>query len=377
MDKKYRTFLRNYYLASSLFDFVFAYAIYNVYFKIRGLSIFEISILLALWSFFALVFEVPSGALADYWSRKKLLIIAPLIKALCFLIWFYADGNFYIYASGFLIWSLGGSFKSGTTEAILYDTLVSFDKKEEYEKILGRKKFYYFIALGISFVSGGFIAQYNIDYAILFSMPPLILSSFFATRLIEAPRSNQTERTKYSEYLRTALNEVKSSKVLQYLFVYFLVIYIIWDIEEYDQLYYHFVGLPFYAFGIFGLICSLLNSMGSLFAYKLKDHTSSFFWLPLFSSATLMMVGLFPSVPMIAALLLSYLFISTVQVLTESKIQHNIKSDSRATVTSLQKLFCDLIGIFLLLIFGLISKIWCMLGIYILTRASCKKFSFS
>ena len=103
MQNKYKSFLRNYYLSSSLYDFIFAYAIYNVLFHIRGLSVFQISLLLALWAFMAMVLEIPSGALADYWSRKKLLVIAPLIKSICFVVWFFANGNFYLYARVFIL----------------------------------------------------------------------------------------------------------------------------------------------------------------------------------------------------------------------------------------------------------------------------------
>ena len=79
-----KTFLRNFYLSSFLYSFVFAYAIYTVFFSINGLSVFQISILLMLWSGIAMLFEIPSGALADYWSRKNLLILAPLLKSICF-----------------------------------------------------------------------------------------------------------------------------------------------------------------------------------------------------------------------------------------------------------------------------------------------------
>ena len=148
--QKYKSFIRNYLLSSSLYDFIFAYAIYNVLFNIRGLSVFEISILLSWWAFTAMLLEIPSGALADSWSRKKMLVIAPLIKSLCFVIWFLANGNFYLYGLGFLFWSIGSSLVSGTTEALLYDELVILKKKDTYEKVLGQKKFYFHIALAIS-----------------------------------------------------------------------------------------------------------------------------------------------------------------------------------------------------------------------------------
>lgn len=82
--------MRNYFLACFFEDFVFAYAIYNVFFNIRGLSVFQISLLLGWWALTVLVFEIPAGTMADRWSRKKMLVLAPMIKSGCFIIWFFA-----------------------------------------------------------------------------------------------------------------------------------------------------------------------------------------------------------------------------------------------------------------------------------------------
>ncbi len=140
-ERPYRSFLRNYLLTEFFYDFIFAYAIYTVLFKLRGLSVFQIALLLWGWGIMALLFEIPTGALADSWSRRKMMALAPLIKALCFVAWFFAHGNFYLYLLGFGLWALGSSFVSGTTESLLYDGMVHFDRTDDYEKAIGRKGF--------------------------------------------------------------------------------------------------------------------------------------------------------------------------------------------------------------------------------------------
>ncbi len=367
MHKKYKSFLRNYYLSSSLYDFVFAYAIYNVLFNIRGLSILEISLLLAWWALTSVLLEIPSGALADYWSRKKMLVIAPIIKSLCFVVWFFANGNFYLYALGFLFWSIGSSLVSGTTEALLYDELTAFDKKEEYEKTLGKKKFYFHIALAVSTISGGFIAHYNLDWALIFSVIPLTLSAFFALLIKETPKAKSTEGIHYFEHIKAAYKEMKHNNILMYLFAYTVGISIFGGIEEFDQLYYQLAGLPIFAFGIVGFLWSALNSIGSYFSHRLKNTHWIYYGLPFFGFVLMLLVGLFPSIPMIALLLLSYFVTSPLAVLIDSKIQHNIKSISRATVTSVNHLLINLSGVILAPLFGLIGSIWNLQAIYIAT----------
>jgi MFS family permease len=138
-DAACRRFLRYYYLTTVCYDFVFAYAIYTVFFSLRGLTVFQISLLLSWWTVTSIVLEIPTGALADSWSRRKMLALAPLIKSFCFLTWFLAGGSFYLFALGFLLWSAGSSLSSGTSEALLYDTLVHYGKRDDYEKALGRR----------------------------------------------------------------------------------------------------------------------------------------------------------------------------------------------------------------------------------------------
>lgn len=374
-NRLFQSFLRNYYLTSFFYDFVFAYAVYNLLFSIRGLSVFQISLLLAWWAFTAMIFEIPTGALADSWSRRKMLIIAPLVKALCFAIWFFANGNFYLYALGFLFWSLGSSFVSGTSEALLYDFLASNDKKDEYEKILGRKKFYFNIALATSMIIGGVIANYSLSLTILISIVPLFLSSLFAIFLQEAPKIKSTGEIHYLEYIRIATKEIKASKILLLLFVYLLSISIMGNLEEYDQLYYQLTKLPIIAFGLVGFSWSFLNATASYLAHRLKKNSAIFYLSPLMGALCLFLVAIFPSIPMIAILLFSYLITTPVRVLIEASIQHNIKSDSRATITSASSLFINLFSVVLIILFGLVSRYWGLQAIYFLTAVLLLFFS--
>ncbi len=110
-------FLGLYYAYAFLFDVMLAYAVYTALFELHGLSVSEIGLLLAFWSASAIVLEMPSGALSDQFDRRLLLVLAPLAKALTFVCWGLAAGNFWLYGLGFLCWSLGQALQSGSREA--------------------------------------------------------------------------------------------------------------------------------------------------------------------------------------------------------------------------------------------------------------------
>ena len=357
-----RRFLRYYYLTHFWYDFIFAYAVYTVYLNLRGMSVLDISILITWWSVTSMAMAVPSGALADAWSRKQLLVLAPLIKSLCFVTWFFAGGRFWFFALGFLLWSVGSSFRSGTSEALLYDTLLHHGRRDDYEQALGRRQFYFYLALAISMVSGGFIAAYRMDWAILLSVLPLLLSAGSALRLEDPPKTRATEEVHYFQHLRLALREMKSNRVLLFL-VICLWMLPFGALEEFDQLYLRFVSLPIAMFGVVAFIGSLATAVAARAAYRMKHMTSVLYLLPLASALLLVLVWRYPSIPTLAPLVLSYALAAPVSVLLESRIQHAIVGVSRATVTSAVALLLEIPQYSLL--FGFIGKAWGITAIYL------------
>ncbi len=62
---------------------VLIFPVYAIMMGTNGISPFELSMLFIVWSGSALVFEVPSGVLADRYSRKTLLVISGAVKGMC------------------------------------------------------------------------------------------------------------------------------------------------------------------------------------------------------------------------------------------------------------------------------------------------------
>jgi hypothetical protein len=78
---------------------------------------------------------------------------------------------------------------------------------------------------------------------------------------------------------------------------------------------------------------------------------------------------------MIGLLLAAYFLTTPLRVLIESRIQHNIQSISRATITSVIAFITALFGILFTSIFGLISLIWNLQSIYTATAIILILFS--
>jgi hypothetical protein len=117
-------------------DLVPLYSIYSLLFADHGVSASHISVLLIIWSATSFVFEVPSGAWADSFDRRHLLVLSALVYAAGFATWMTWQ-TFAGFAVGFVLWGLSSALMSGTFESVVYDELVERDAADRYPWLIG------------------------------------------------------------------------------------------------------------------------------------------------------------------------------------------------------------------------------------------------
>lgn len=358
---RYRNFLVNYYLFRFLTDFIFLYAIYVILLKMRGMTIWQISLLLAIWCISVVLFEIPTGALADRWSRKNLLCLGLLSKAGGYLIWILIQ-TFWGFALGFFFWGLQEALCSGSQEALLYDNLRVFHKEGKYEQIAGRGYFYSTIGIAISMLIGGFLAAFNLDLVIALSIIPCLLGLIPTSQLPE-PRIRKKfgKRNTIIKNITIALKTSKKKPALLQLFLYtMLSIAVIGTLEEYVQLYFHWIRLPISFFGFAAVVVILMQSIGGRYAYKWSQFFHSdknIYCLSLMAGILLIGSVMLRSGWMFGLFILPFLLGSAGEIILEGRLQKTIKIGQRATILSINSLLCNLSGIVLAILFGFIAKI--------------------
>ncbi len=125
------------YILRGLLWFMISMPIIVVFFQSNNLTLTEVFILQGIYSFTIAITELPSGYFADYFGRKKSIIISTFCMFLGYLIFSNYTG-FDIYIIGQILIAIGGSLMSGADSAIMYDTLIQLHKKNEYTKVEGR-----------------------------------------------------------------------------------------------------------------------------------------------------------------------------------------------------------------------------------------------
>lgn len=356
-----RRFLALYYAYAFLFDFILAYAIYTALFELEGLSITEIGLLLAFWSATAIVLEMPSGALSDHYDRRWLLVAAPLFKVLTFLFWIFAGGNFWLYAAGFMFWSLAQALQSGSRESLLYERMEYEGRSAEFDKVLGRDNAAQELGIGFGALLGGFVAYFSFDWGLWLSIPPLLAGSVVALWLHDVrrgPALNEAGETPagYLSHFVDAINEFRHHADLRFVTTYIAVGLVVFELlEEFDQLYFLAVSLPVWAWGIAGAAVEFIYAGSSLVAHRLSGRPYLAWLLPLLGG-TLLVISSIGTTPWFVVLLCAaYVLMAPLNVLAEARFHRVMGGKSRATTTSALVMAQNIAGILGTLAFGVLA----------------------
>ncbi|MEK7525923.1 MAG: MFS transporter [Patescibacteria group bacterium] len=327
--------------------------IFVLLFQHNGLTTFEISLLITIWSATQLVLEVPLGVFADKYPRRNLLVIALLLLVAGYCLWL--RGGFLFYALGFIFWGAKNALTSGTLEAFIYDELKHFGEVEKYEKVNGKLETFFWIGVTLSAISGGLIASLNFNFVLLASIFTTILSIILLMLMKPVQNAKSTGESKYLEILKEAIKEIRYNKKLLWITIFFCLVFATYGAaDEYWSLVYQHIGIPLSVVGFFvaagyGLF-SIAGSTLNLFKFKNSETILIFV-----SGIIFILAGILNSYLSIPLLLLALYLFKISHIKWDVKFQHAIESGERATISSLKSLMFEIVYMGMVLSFGFSS----------------------
>jgi len=129
-----------------------------------GLSIFEAFLANAFYTLGMVIFEIPTGIVADNWGRRTSYLLGTVTLSastvLYFVLW-QEHSPFWLWAAASMLLGLGYTFFSGAVEAWLIDALQHVKYKGKVEAVFGRAQVVGGAAMLIGTLGGGLIAQFT------------------------------------------------------------------------------------------------------------------------------------------------------------------------------------------------------------------------
>ncbi len=343
-------------------EVVLVYPVYAIMMGAHGIAPFELSVLFIVWSGSALVFEVPSGVLADRYSRKRLLVASGLIKGSVFVVWWFAP-NFWGYLCGFIVWGFGSSLVSGTSESFLFDTLKQRAQPEAFARIYGRGLMANSLGVATALAVGGYAAQTGYALPMAESaLAPMLASLIVALTFVEPPRSGMAQaHARATDTLVAGVKEVRGNRAMLWTVAMFASLVTAYGVLD------EYIG-PFltetrsFSLGAIGVIYAALYAMRTLgmeAAHRL--HAGSLRTIAVVLGIGSLGLGastLFTGFAIAVAIGIYFALTAAAEVLLQTQLQQQIEGTARATVTSLAKMAQHACEPAFLLFIGGVAQAW-------------------
>ena len=332
----------------ALQDFIPLYPLYQLLFADHGLSAAQISTLFVIWCVAGFVVEVPSGALADVYSRRKLLVLGASISALGYATWILLP-TYPGFALGFVLWGISSALISGTYEAFVYDELAARGLTARYATLLGRARSASFVLnLLATVLAAPLFALGGYALAAAVSILSNVSQAVVAWSLPEAPRVS-AEATKPREYLgmlRAGLTEVLTTRTVRRAVVLAALVAGFLSFDEYFPLLAREIGTPTPLIPLLIAGTVAAQAIGGALAGPAYRLPAATFAGALGITAVLIATGaLSRSAWGFLPIALGYGVMQLVIVVADARLQDAITGPARATVTSVAGLFSGIFAI--------------------------------
>ena len=146
-------------------------------FREKGVSYFLYGILIGFREVCTNIFEIPSGALADLYGRRRAMIFSFCAYTTSFAI-FAMSESIPILFLGMFFFGLGDAFRTGTHKAMIFDWLSQQGRSDEKTKIYGFTRSWSQMGSAVSVLIAGTLVFYRGNFVDIFwfSIIPYLLN---------------------------------------------------------------------------------------------------------------------------------------------------------------------------------------------------------
>jgi MFS family permease len=342
-------------------SFVFAYVIERLFWRSRGISITDTVYIEIIYSIVIILLEIPSGVWADRFSRKTLIVLGSLIYFSNALVMVFAEG-FVMFAVLIGLSGVAGAIMSGSTNALLYDTLEELNKTDRFEKYLGKIKIIRYSSGLLAALIGSLLAHFfQLVTPYQLSVVSMLFMVICALFLVE-PTVNTEEEDEHinmRSIVKLASKTLMNNKYLKYIFIVGASIgassiYI----DEFWQNYADSIHIPLVYFGLisgaFSLSVIFASSKSDKFISFLKGRSRKVLYnaLMIISMLAYLSLGLIKHPIGLLFMLLAIMINALLDIFVMGDLHREVPSQARATMESAYSMFSSLLSAGVGLAFG-------------------------
>lgn len=330
----------------------------------------QFTIIMGVFSLSILILEVPTGVIADLLGKKKALLASRFFYIIEIAILATMNG-FWPFLIAKIISGMGVSLSSGTSQALLYDSLKGLKREHEHKEISGKMHTVSNISMAFIFIVGAYLFSINPKLPAYASLPFITLGFILTFFLTEPYKNKRTLTIKNSLLqLKEGMTYFWHHSYVKYLVFFALpVASAISIMLSMSSAYFEAILIPISLIGVISFLAAMITAYSSKNAYWLEGKLGdkkSFLAVQL---VLVLAIGLM-SLMLPKAGVFFYFIISLVSgffaVIINHYVNEHIESSHRATMLSIKNFFIQ----------GTIFVLFPLVGYFTRVRSMGESFSY-
>ena len=341
--------------------------IYVLFFQERGVSLGQIAILFIAYRIGRLIFEVPTGVIADMYGRKFSTLIGIFLSYLVWIAMAFSSG----FEAILVLYFIMGVFETlitGAEEAWTYDWLKHNKSENLYTKYTSRAQIIAGAGYMIAPIIGGLLATKIALGSIIIISGVLGLVITGLRVPIKDEHFVRGPHIKYSDFWRTltsGMTFVKNTPLYLYLIIggtSSSIVYALWSVIEQPFLF--SMGVSYELIGLVISAMALMVMVGPMISLKMENKLSNIDNILVFSAlSSLLFISVYllrnnSLTLVIPILLLGWLANNVIGPFFLTETNKLVPSKVRATVGSVRNMFYSTAHLIGFVLVGIISELF-------------------
>lgn len=303
-----------------------------------GFDAATIAVMAAAYAAVVPLLEVPSGILADRWSRSGILIVSSAAAAASALIGGLSH-NVATYIVAAMILGVYFAMNSGTLDSVVYDTVIEETGSSDlYERWIGRVRIAESAAFTTSALAGGLLAGWTSPRLTYFLTIPFVLASMLAFSRFREPRLHRAaEPLALRRHVVTTVRAMTGiPRVRRVLLLAALTALLSQAIFEFGPLWLIALHAPAAAYGPYWALLVATLGAGGYLAARLRLDSGSFALIvaAILTGAPILLVTTHSAVAVAAAQTVLLLALAITAIHAGRLLHDAVPSSIRAGVSS-------------------------------------------
>jgi len=324
------------------------------YLLYKGMSLIEIGLLESIFHLTGFSFEIVTGALADKYGYKKILMfgrLSSLVSALMMVV----SSSFWGFALAFIFSALSYNLNSGTNEALLFESLKELNKESKYLSYTAKANLGFEISNAIGVFIAGIIAK-DFFEATYYIAIVIAIISIICIHFMKEPNAKRTREMTIVHYLKEGYSDLRDNHKLLVIMLFFS------SFDTILSVFYHYfqdyLGVLGYSKFMMSIMVVIALAFQIVISYQVEKIVKKYptkkiiIMLIIMLSCSLLIAKNHNFISLAISFAILMMITTMSFILNNSYINEMIESKKRATMLSISSMFYSSTMIVLFPFFG-------------------------